>query len=204
MAIYLTNKVFIVTGSASGIGLATAKHLLSRGASLALCDINGPALEKAVAELDPEQAGRTISGSVDITDRTAVTSFLAAAKQKFGKIDGIANVAGTGGHRLGLEHVWETSADEFDFIMNLNVRGLFNVLGEGLQVGYLEEPASIVHVGSMFSARGFNKGAVFSASKHAALGLVKSAAIEAGSRSIRVNTVMPCVHMPFDPSWTRC
>jgi len=77
--------------------------------------------------------------------------------------------------------------------MDLNVKGLFNVLGEALMSGFLEEPGSVVHVASMFAERGYYEGAVFAASKHAAVGMVKSDAREAGERRIRVNVVMPRV-----------
>jgi NAD(P)-dependent dehydrogenase (short-subunit alcohol dehydrogenase family) len=75
--------------------------------------------------------------------------------------------------------------------MDVNVKGLFNFLREGLKPGTLQEPGSIVHAASMFSERGFAKGSVYSASRHAVIGMVKSAAIEGGRRGIRVNSVMP-------------
>jgi NAD(P)-dependent dehydrogenase (short-subunit alcohol dehydrogenase family) len=112
-------------------------------------------------------------------------------KEKFGKIDGIANIAGTAGHKLGHEEIWEVDDKEFDYIMDVNVRGVFNVLSEALKPGLLEEPGSVVHITSMFAERGFPKGAVYSTSKHAGVGMVKSAAMEAGKRGIRVNAVMP-------------
>jgi NAD(P)-dependent dehydrogenase (short-subunit alcohol dehydrogenase family) len=167
MAFNLSNKVFIVTGSASGMGLSTAQPLLERGASVAFCDINQPGLDAVISSISREQKAKALTTSVDITNATAVSSFFQTAKQHFGKIDGIANFAGTSGHKLGLENVWETRPKEFDFIMDLNVKGLYHVLSEGLKPGYLEEPGSIVHISSMYSARGYKKGAVFSASKHA-------------------------------------
>ncbi|KAG0644913.1 Cyclopentanol dehydrogenase [Hyphodiscus hymeniophilus] len=172
----LSEKVFIVTGSASGMGLATAKTLLSRGASLGLCD---------------NSRTRSSPNKVDVTSRSALNSFFEATKQRFGKIDGIANIAGTGGYKLGNKEIWMTSDEEFDFIVNLNVKGLFHVLSVGLKPGILEEPGSIVHITSMFGERGYPKGGVFSVSKHAANGMIKSVAMEAGKRRVRVNAVLP-------------
>jgi NAD(P)-dependent dehydrogenase (short-subunit alcohol dehydrogenase family) len=120
-----------------------------------------------------------------------VRAFLAEANKHFGQIHGIANFAGTGGRKLGVEPVWETTSNEFDFIVNLNVRGLFNILGESLRPGFLEDLESVVHVASMFGARGYKNGAVFAASKHAAVGMIKSAALETGERGVRVNCVLP-------------
>lgn len=75
--------------------------------------------------------------------------------------------------------------------MAVNVKGVFNVLSEALKPGVMQEPGNIVNAASMFAERGFSKGSVYSTSKHAAVGMAKSAALEAGKRGIRVNTVMP-------------
>ncbi|KAJ9648976.1 hypothetical protein H2199_000889 [Coniosporium tulheliwenetii] len=160
-----SGRVFVVTGSASGMGLATAKPLLERGASLGLCDLNGASLEKLFNSLPEEQKSRVIIQIM--TSRTAVL------------LDGVANIAGTGGHKLGLESIWETEDKEFEYIV------------DALKPDVLEEPGSVVHISSMFSMRGYPQGAVFSASKHAAVRMVKSAAMEVGERNIRVNVVMP-------------
>ncbi|KAJ5776873.1 hypothetical protein N7520_000119 [Penicillium odoratum] len=191
MASSIAGKVFVITGSASGMGLATARTLIDRGALLGLCDINQDGLSKLVHELDEEQKARLITHVVDITNRSAVASFLHLTKEKFGKIDGIANLAGTAGHKLGHHEIWEIDEAEYDFIMAVNVKGVFNVLSEALKPGFLQEPGSIVHAASMFADRGFSKGSVYSASKHAGVGMVKSAALEAAKRGIRVNVVMP-------------
>lgn len=173
------------------MGLATAVALLSQGSILGVCDINPENISRFVHGLDETAEKRVTTAVVDITNRSAFASFLDATKEKFGQIDGIANFAGTAGHKLGHQLIWEVDEAEYNFIMDVNVKGLFNVLGEGLKPGLLQEPGSIVHVASMFSERGFGKGSVYSASKHAGVGMAKSAAIEAGKRGIRVNVVMP-------------
>lgn len=75
-----------------------------------------------------------------MTDRNAVGTFLARTKRHFGQVDRIANFAGTGGHHLGVQSVWETQPQEYDFIVRLNVGGIFNILAEGLRPGFLSEP----------------------------------------------------------------
>jgi NAD(P)-dependent dehydrogenase (short-subunit alcohol dehydrogenase family) len=187
----VATKVFVVTGSASGIGFATASTLLASGAFLGLCDVHGKGLSNFVDTLDENQKHRVVTQIVDITDRSSVRSFLSRTKAAFGKIDGVANIAGIAGHKLGREEIWEVNDTEFDLIMNVNVKGAFNVLGEALTPGLLEEPGSIVHITSMFAERGFPKGSVYSASKYAGIGMVKSAAREVGRRGIRVNAVLP-------------
>ena len=169
------------------MGLATVHTLLSRNARVAVCDISERNLEALLAQLSTGEASECLSRAVDVTDRSAINSFLHAAK---GILNGIANFAGIGGHGLGTEAVWQTSEEEYKFIMDLNVRGLFNVLSSALVPGFLQDHASVVHIGSIFSQKGFLNGAVFAASKHAALGMVRSAAKETEGR-VRVNCVLP-------------
>ncbi|CAK1358778.1 unnamed protein product [Cercospora beticola] len=188
----LQDRVVLVTGGASGIGFATAKCLLQRGALVYLTDINEEALEQAASNLnDP---ARVCAYCLDVTKRDAVKAAIISAKEHFGRLDAIGSIAGTGGRRLGHDFIWETTSDEYDFNFDINVRGTFNILSEALAPGVASEPgSSIVCVGSMFSLQGFEKGAVFAASKHAMTGLVKSAAKEVGKRGIRVNAVLPGV-----------
>ncbi|GJC81071.1 levodione reductase [Colletotrichum liriopes] len=181
MASSFSDRVIIVIGSASGMGLATANTLLAEGAKVGMSDIDGITLDKAVKELDTEQQSRIFFKTSDVNNRQS---------GHFGKIDGVANFAGCGGHQLGTESVWETSDEEFDFITSLNIRGAFHGLAETLKPGFLFHGGSFVHIGSMYALQGFYKGAVFAASKHASLGMVRSAAKEVGDRA-RVNCVLP-------------
>lgn len=184
------DRVIVVAGSASGMGLATSKTLISKGAKVAMCDLNGKSLKSFRNDLDPEIQRRVLVKSVDVISRQGVKSFLAETMAHFGKIDGVANFAGTGGHELGTQSIWETSDEEFQFIVDLNIKGAFNFLAESLKPGVLTDGGSFVHVGSMFSTQGFLRGAVFAGSKHASLGMVRSAAKEVGGRA-RVNCVLP-------------
>lgn len=196
----MVRKVVVVTGSASGMGLATATSLASSGAHLALWDINSSKLKEIAKSFKAQYSGKILAQTVDVSDRSAVKAALMEAQHHLGPINAIANFAGTGGHQLGVEPIWETSNEEFEFITNLNIRGLFNILGEALTPGFLGELQSIVHIASMFGTRGYKNGAVFAASKHAAVGMVKSAALEVGSRGIRVNCILPCVFLLFYPT----
>lgn len=184
------NSSFVIIGGASGMGLATVHTLLARGAQVAVCDISNKNLEALIASLPTRESSNCFTRPVDVTNRPALRDFLHEAKVHFGKLNGLANFAGTGGHGLGTEAVWQTSEDEYDYIMDLNVRGLYNVLSTSLVPGFLEDKASVVHIGSIFSQKGFMNGAVFAASKHAALGMVRSAAKETKGR-VRVNCVLP-------------
>jgi NAD(P)-dependent dehydrogenase (short-subunit alcohol dehydrogenase family) len=152
--------------------------------------MNRDGLSKLVDELSEEEKARVITRAVDITNRSAVASFLHLTKVQFGRIDGIANLAGTAGHKLGHQEVLGMDVED-DFIMGVNVKGVFNVLSEGLKPGFLQESGSIVHAASMVAERGSSKGSVHSTSIYAGVGMVKSAALEAAKRGIRFNIVMP-------------
>jgi NAD(P)-dependent dehydrogenase (short-subunit alcohol dehydrogenase family) len=186
----ITNMTYIIIGGASGMGLATVQTLLARGAQIAVCDVSEKNLETLLGSLTPQNSSKCFARIVDVTDRSAIDSFFHEAKERFGSLNGIANFAGTGGHGLGTEAVWQTTENEYTFIMKLNVKGLFNVLSSGLAPGFLADHASVVHIGSIFSQKGFLNGAVFAASKHAAMGMVRSAAKETEGR-VRVNCVLP-------------
>ena len=185
-----SNKAILVTGAASGMGLATSILLLQQGAQVIMCDINEPGLTSSIASLNSESASRVLKQRMDIADRDSVRAGIDAAKSVFGHLDGIANFAGTGGHHLGVEPVWQTSDEEFDFIVDLNLKGAFHVLSESLEPGVLTDGSCVVHVGSQYSLQSFKNGAVFTAAKHAALGMARAAAKEVAPR-LRVNSVLP-------------
>lgn len=188
----LAGKVFMVTGGGSGIGLETAKLLLVSGAKVAVCDANETSLDVFTSGLSPDEKARAMTGVADISKRPAVAAFLEKTIGHFGALDGVANVAGVGGTKFGAQDIWETDDESYEFIMGVNVKGLFNVLAESLKPGMIRRPGSIVHVGSEYSFRGCRGGAVYSASKHGALGMVKSASLESrGPDGVRVNAVLP-------------
>ncbi len=108
-----------------------------------------------------------------------------------GEIDGVAKFAGTGGHRLGLEYVWKTTSEEFYFIMDLDIRGLHNIMAAAFEPGVLEELSSFVHISSMYAGRDHRMGLMLTASKFAANGMVKATALELGARYMGVDVVMP-------------
>ncbi|KAI8314697.1 hypothetical protein K4K61_004062 [Colletotrichum sp. SAR11_59] len=148
MSSSFADRVIVVAGSASGMGLATSKTLISKGAKVAMCDLNGKSLGNFRNELDPEIQSRVLVKSVDVISRQGVKGFLDETKAHFGKIDGVANFAGTGGHELGTQSIWETSDEEFQFIVDLNIKGAFTFLAESLKPGVLADSGSFVHVGT--------------------------------------------------------
>ncbi|KPM41370.1 hypothetical protein AK830_g5192 [Neonectria ditissima] len=189
----LAGKTFIVAGAGSGIGLATTKLLLESGANVAMCDVDGEALAAFASTLNISDQSRVCTATVNVSNRADVRSFIVAVKDQFHQLDGIASVAGVGGHKFGRQSVWDIEDDEYDYIMDINLRGLFHIFAESLKPGILSHASSIVHVGSEYSLRGARGAALYSATKHGCLGMVKSVALECGKSNncVRINAVLP-------------
>ncbi|EME88913.1 uncharacterized protein MYCFIDRAFT_25236 [Pseudocercospora fijiensis CIRAD86] len=180
-------KVIAITGGASGIGLSTAQILLSRGARVAIGDVDDAAIESATKSLQP--ADRVLITKVDVSNRGNVDSWIKAVVEKFGKLSGAANCAGVIGKHHGTRKVEELEDDQWDLIMAVNLTGMMYCMRAQLQ--NMPGPGSVVCVSSVQGTLGFAKHAAYAASKHGILGLVRSAAKEVGERNIRVNAVTP-------------
>ncbi len=122
----LEGKATIVTGGASGIGLATAERLVAEGARVALLDIDGEAAERAAAEL----GGESIGLRADVSSEEEVAAAFAAVRERFGTIDALHNNAGIEGDSAPLV---ESSVDQLDRLLAVNVRGVYLVLREMLR-----------------------------------------------------------------------
>lgn len=118
----LSDKVFAITGGASGIGLATTELLLSRGASVAVGDIDDSALENAQKTLFPKE--RILFTKLDVSKRSSVEGWIKSIVEKFGKLSGAANCAGVIGKHHGTRKVEELEDDQWDLIMSVNLTGL--------------------------------------------------------------------------------
>jgi len=186
----LQGKVIAITGASSGIGRATAQECAARGASLSLCDINESALNEVVEEIKSKGV-KVIGQRVDVSKSDDVDSWIAATVKHFGKLDGAANVAGVEGMPGGkvFSNIVDTTNEHWDFIMGINVTGLFYCLRAELRV--MERGASILNVASMAGLIGRPGIAAYSTSKHGVVGLTRTAAKEVGERGIRVNSLAP-------------
>ncbi|KAK4507811.1 hypothetical protein PRZ48_001546 [Zasmidium cellare] len=182
-------KVIALTGGASGIGLATSQTLLSRGAKIAIGDIDPAALDSARQTLGSDNEDRILLTKLDVSSRESVDEWIQSVIEKFGRLDGAANCAGVIGKHHGTRKVEELEDGEWDLIMGVNLTGMMYCLRAQLQ--NMPGPGSIVCVSSVQGTLGFAKHAAYAASKHGILGLVRSAAKEVGERNIRVNAVTP-------------
>ncbi|KAI1035786.1 hypothetical protein LB505_003828 [Fusarium chuoi] len=174
-------KTIAITGAASGIGLAVAKLLASRRAQLSLADMNKAGLEDALKSLTGD--GHIIT-QVDVRDSQEVNAWIEKTVSVFGKLDGAVNMAGVFTHGTCLR---DETDETWDFIMGVNARGVFNCLRA--ELNHIKSGGSIVSAASVDGQAGFANASVYCASKHAVIGMSRSAAKE--NENIRINCVAP-------------
>ncbi|KAE8413240.1 hypothetical protein BDV36DRAFT_304260 [Aspergillus pseudocaelatus] len=175
-------KVIAVTGAASGMGLATAQLLASRGASISLADLNEDALNIAINSL-PGGHQKHIAARVDVRDELSVAAWIEKTIYRFGKIDGAVNMAGVLGPQAP---VTGTSVKQLEFVLSVNVTGVFNCLRAQLSV---MKGGSIVSAASTFGQITMPNASAYCASKAAVIAISKAAAKE--NRNVRINCVSP-------------
>jgi NAD(P)-dependent dehydrogenase (short-subunit alcohol dehydrogenase family) len=181
-------KVVAITGAASGIGLALAKLLGSKGAKLALADVQHEALDKAVSEIK-SSGGDAVGTRVDVSKDSEVDQWINDTVKHFGKLNGAANIAGVEGKHGVFTNFIDMKNEEWDYIISINLTGLMYCLRAELRV--MEKGASIVNAASIAGLMGRPGIGAYSVSKHGVVGLTKTAAKEVGPQGIRVNAVAP-------------
>jgi len=179
-------KVAIVTGGAGGIGRAVAARLVGEGARVTLVDRDEAGLERAARELP---SGSVLTVTADVAVEAEVIGYVRRTVEAHGRLDLFFNNAGIEG-RMG--PMVETEVAEFDRVMAVNVRGVFLGLREVLRA--MRDRGSggaVVNTASIAGLRGSTRLAGYSASKHAVIGLTRSAALEGAAFGVRVNAVAP-------------
>ena len=185
----MKGRAAVITGGAGMIGHAAAMSLAAAGADVMLVDINAEALaarRDAIAALHV----RVETCVADVSKASEVAAYVAAALQAFGHIDAFFNNAGIEG-KLAPTHDYDEA--EFDRIIAVNLKGVFLGLRHVLPVMLRQGSGAVVNTGSIASERGLAGACAYNASKHAVVGLTRTAASEVGARGVRVNAVMPGV-----------
>jgi len=187
-----TNKVIALTGAASGIGLATAHLLASRGALLSLADLQSEALERAKAAIiAAHPSAQVTTYALDVRDYAAVQAWISSTVQAYGRLDGAANLAGVvpSASSTNPRTVAGQDLAEWDFVQGVNVTGVMHCLKAQLDV--IADGGSLVNASSIAGLMGFSSNVAYSTSKHAVIGLTRSAAKQVGPRQVRVNAICP-------------
>lgn len=181
----LAGKVAIITGAAAGIGLAAARLFVDEGAKVLLVDVQRAQLDAAVAELGE---GRAMAIVADVTDPDETRAYVDAAHRQWGRIDVLFANAGIEGK---VAPIVDATLEDYERVMAVNVRGVFLALKTVLPVMQQQRRGSIVITSSLGGLRATPRIAPYIASKHAVVGLMKTAALENAVYNIRVNTINP-------------
>ena len=184
--IRLDGKVAVVTGAAGVIGRATMQLLAERGARIVAVDRKHKDLHAAIKDLPA--AAEAMAIAADVTEEDEVTGYVRACLDRFGTIDVFYNNAGVEGD---IKQITEYSLESFRRVLDVNVVGVFLGMKHVLPVMLKRDKGSIINTASIAGLVGSPHIAVYSASKHAVVGLTKSAAWECTATHVRVNCVCP-------------
>jgi NADP-dependent 3-hydroxy acid dehydrogenase YdfG len=181
----IEDKVIIVTGAGGGIGGATARQLAESGARVVLADRNLASAER-VAEQIQERGGTAVAIPVDVTSRKDVANLVAAATDRFGRLDVMVNNAGVG----PVSYLHELKVDEWDLMIEVNLRGVLNGIAAALPVFRGQDSGQFVNVASTAAYTTSPTMAVYSGVKTAVRAVSEGLRKEAGP-NLRVSVVSP-------------
>lgn len=185
----LEGKSIIVTGGASGIGLAAVEILAAAGALVTIADLSESGHE-IVTTLGASERGRAQFVHTDVANEQSVQNMVAAAESAFGRVDGAINSAGVAQHWKRLH---ELSAEEWDSVCNVNLRGMFLCMKHQITSMLRTGGGAIVAVASIAATMGFGNSPEYCASKAGVTGLVRATALDYAKAGIRVNALLPGV-----------
>jgi NAD(P)-dependent dehydrogenase (short-subunit alcohol dehydrogenase family) len=182
----LEGKVALVTGGAAGIGRASARAFAREGARVVVADVSVRG-EEAVRELR-EHGAEALFVQTDVSRAADVAGLLRRTLSAFGRLDLAHNNAGVEGPRAPLT---EVSEEDWDRTLGVNLKGVWLSMREEIRAMLATGGGCIVNTASVYGLVGARKVSTYVASKHALVGLTRSAALEGGRQGIRVNAVCP-------------
>ncbi|WP_185969162.1 SDR family oxidoreductase [Aliiglaciecola sp. M165] len=185
----LSNKTAIVTGGGKGLGKTLTYNLLKQGMQVAICGRSQKDIDSTVNEFDTEFNGKIFGQACNVKYAEQVKSFVEAVADKFGDVHVLVNNSGFGKDTL----VWETSEEDWDDVMNTNVKGAFLMSKAVLPKMIENSEGFIINIASQAALNGYANAGVYCASKFAMVGLGKALQEEVKPYGIHVHSLNPAL-----------
>lgn len=182
----LQNKKIVISAGASGIGWATTKICVAKGASVYLCDINLKAINKVKKHSLYNK--RIFVSDADASDETQVIDFFNKIKKKFKNLDALINNVGIEGPTRPIEKL---DSSEWENTLHVNVNSHFYFTKQAIPLLKKSKNGSIINISSVAGIMGYPLRSPYAASKWAVVGVTKTLAMELGKYKIRVNAICP-------------
>ena len=182
----LKDKVAIITGSARGIGQATALKFAAEGARVVVCDLERKAVDQVVAQI-AEAGGQAIGFTLNVTDTASIAAMVRGVMDKHGRIDVLVNNAGIVDDAM----LRKMSDEQFDRVIDINLKGTYNCARAVVDIMIAQNAGVILNASSVVGIYGNFGQTNYAASKFGVIGMAKTWARELGRKGIRANAVCP-------------